>query len=138
MGPQGVIIMLIVAFGGLLYLFRQIWNNQENKLFKSFTLKNNVTKIELTLFIILVIVFLVSFGKTLYFVNELLFFIIAYIFYDMTKNIDIPDMKLHILFFAWFMALFIFSSIFVIKDNRYFLLMAPSVAYFMILGLNAV
>jgi 4-amino-4-deoxy-L-arabinose transferase-like glycosyltransferase len=40
--------------------------------------------------------------------------------------------------FAWFMAFFIFSSIFVIKDTRYFLLMAPPVAYFMVLGLNTV
>ena len=40
--------------------------------------------------------------------------------------------------FAWFMAFFIFSSIFVIKDARYFLLMAPPVAYFMILGLSEI
>ena len=42
------------------------------------------------------------------------------------------------MFFAWFMAFFIFHSIFVIKDNRYFVLMAPPVAYFMILGLSEI
>ena len=47
-------------------------------------------------------------------------------------------MDIHIMFFTWFMAFFIFSSVFVIKDNRYFLLMAPSVAYFMILGLSII
>ena len=45
---------------------------------------------------------------------------------------------LHIMVFAWFMVFFIFNSIFVIKDNRYFVLMAPPVAYFMILGLNEI
>ena len=42
------------------------------------------------------------------------------------------------MFFAWFMAFFIFHSIFVMKDNRYFVLMAPPVAYFMILGLSEI
>jgi hypothetical protein len=40
--------------------------------------------------------------------------------------------------FAWFMVFFIFNSIYVIKDDRYFVLMAPSVAYFMILGLDII
>ena len=38
--------------------------------------------------------------------------------------------------FSWFMVFFIFNSIYIIKDSRYFVLMAPSVAYFMILGLS--
>ena len=40
--------------------------------------------------------------------------------------------------FVWFMAFFIFNSIFIVKDNRYFLIMVPPVAYFMILGLSKV
>ena len=36
------------------------------------------------------------------------------------------------------MVFLIFNSIFVVKNNRYSLLMMPPVAYFMILGLNKV
>ena len=42
------------------------------------------------------------------------------------------------MFFAWFMAFSIFHSVFVIKDYRYFVLMAPPVAYFMIFGLSEI
>ena len=52
------------------------------------------------------------------------------------KNRNIKDLDLHLLFFAWFMAFFIFHSIFAIKVDRYFILMAPPVAYFLILALN--
>ncbi len=95
-------------------------------------LKNNIIKIKLIVFIVLGIIFLGSFDKTVYIVSEYYSFLLAYLFYDITKN-KIKNIDLHIMVFAWFMAFFIFSSIFVIKDTRYFLLMAPPVAYFMIL-----
>ena len=88
-------------------------------------------------FVLLGIIFLTSFDKTVYIVSEVLFLPIAYLFYDLVKN-RINDIDLHIMVFAWFMVFFIFSSIFVIKDTRYFLLMAPPVAYFMILGLSEI
>ena len=138
-GPQGITIMLIVAFGALTYILIRLQKIKLNKdLFNRLYLKNNNIKIKLLLLVILSIVFLASFGKTLYYVNELIFFVVAYLFYDITKHMNIKDMNLHILFFSWFMAFFIFNSVFVIKDNRYFLLMAPSISYFMILGLSIV
>ncbi len=42
------------------------------------------------------------------------------------------------LFLTWFMAFFIFHSVYVIKDVRYFVVMAPPLAYFMILGLSEI
>jgi len=138
-GPQGITIMLIVAFGALTYFLIRLRKIKLNKdLLNTLYSKNNSHKIKLLLLVILSIVFLASFGKTLYYVNELIFFVMAYLFYDITKHMNIKNMNLHIMFFTWFMAFFIFSSVFVIKDNRYFLLMAPSLAYFMILGLTLV
>ena len=137
-GPQGITITLIVAFGGLTFILIRLMKIKLNKdLLKAYS-QNKIIKIELLLFVFLSIIFLVSFGKTLYYVSELIFFVMAYLFYDITKNLNIKNMDLHIMFFTWFMAFFIFSSVFVIKDNRYFLLMAPSVAYFMILGLSII
>jgi len=138
-GPQGITVLLIIVLGTFLYLFIKFRRNNKDKTsVERSNLKNNTTKIKLLLFAILTIVFLGSFDKTSYLVSEVLFLLIAIIFYDITKNMNIKDLDLHTMFFAWFMAFFIFSSVFVIKDNRYFLLMAPPVIYFMILGLHEI
>ena len=83
------------------------------------------------------IIFLASFNKTIYVVSEILFLILSYISYDLLKN-RIKDIDIHITIFLWFMVFLIFNSIFVVKNNRYSLLMIPPVSYFMILGFNKV
>ena len=129
---------MIVIVGIVLYLFLRFFRYQKNKkLFDGLSLKSNIIKIKLLIFVFLVLIFLFSFDKTVYAVSELLFLPLAYIFYDLTKS-RVKDMDIHVMVLAWFMAFFIFSSIFVIKDTRYFLLMAPPVAYFMILGLSTI
>ncbi len=135
-GPQGITIMLIILLGSFLYLIlRFIRNNRNNnKLFEEI----RINKFKLILFFVMGIVFLASFGKIVYMVSEILFFILVYIFYEIIKINKFKNLELHLMFFAWFMAFFIFSSVFVIKDNRYFLLMAPPVVYFMILGLHEI
>ena len=138
-GPQGITALLLIVLGAFLFLFiRFRTHNKDKTSFERSYIKDNTIKIKLLLFVILSIVFLASFDKTSYLVSEVLFFLIAIIFYEIIKNMNIKDMDLHIMFFTWFMAFFIFSSVFVIKDSRYFLLMAPSVAYFMILGLSTI
>ena len=136
-GFQGSIILLIVVIFVVLYLLLLFIRNHQDKinLFEGLSLKNGLKNIKLIIFVVLVIIFLGSFDKIYYMINELLFFAIAYLFYDLTKNIKFKHLNLNIMFFAWFMTFFIFQSIFVIKDNRYFMLMAPPVAYFMIFGL---
>jgi len=47
-------------------------------------------------------------------------------------------MDTYIFVFAWYMVFFIFSSIYVIKTDRYFVLMAPAISYFFILGLSEI
>ena len=135
-GPQGITIMLIILLGTFLYLVLYfIRNNRDNKkLFEEMRLN----KYKLILFFVLGIIFLASFGKIVYMISEILFFIFVYIFYEITKINKFKNLELHLMFFTWFMAFFIFSSVFVIKDNRYFLLMAPPVIYFMILGLHEI
>jgi 4-amino-4-deoxy-L-arabinose transferase-like glycosyltransferase len=139
-GPQGIFIILIVILGILLYFIGNFLRKESLNLdiYDKLNLKSRTTEIMWIILIGIIIIFLVSFGKTFYMVNEILFFFIAFIFYELTKNLKIKHMNLHLMFFAWFMAFFIFNSIFVIKDLRYFVLMAPPVAYFMILGLSEV
>lgn len=138
-GVTGFLVILIVLLGVVVYLFQKFLIKR-NKISVSGFLdsKSKSYKIKLSSFIILDLVFLASFGSVMYLVSELLFFVIAYFLYDLTKDMKYKNMKLHIMVFVWFMAFFIFSSVFVIKDSRYFLLMAPPIVYFMILGLNKV
>ena len=139
-GIQGIITLFIIALGILLYVYFKVLKRESNNnnLLNKLNLKNRATQIKWILFVILGILFLGSFGKTFYMTSELIFFIDAYLFYDITKNLKLRNIDLNILFLAWFMAFFIFHSVFVIKDIRYFVVMAPPVAYFMILGLSEI
>ena len=136
-GTQGILIIMIIIIGIFLSLFLKIFKENNFKLIDSKNLKVKIINIKLIAFVLLGIIFLGSFDKTTYVVNEVLLLPLAYLFYELTKN-KINSVDLHILIFMWFMAFFTFSSIFVIKDSRYFLLMAPPVVYFMILGLNLI
>ncbi len=138
-GPQGIFILLIIGFGalifGLIHLFRR---DKSYELVSKMNLSDRMIQIKFISLLVVLIIFLGTFGKIFYMINEILFFIIAYLTYDLTRNLDIKNFNLSLLFFAWFMTFFIFNSIFVNKDLRYFVLMAPPVAYFMILGLSEI
>lgn len=136
-GQQGSIVLLIIILGILVILIP--------KLMKGFQMNNNLkfisrlkrhTKIKLSCFVVLLIIFLLSFGQTSYYLNEFIFFILAFILYGLLKNLNLKYIDIDILVFAWFMVFFIFHSVFIIKDYRYFVLMAPPVAYLLILGLR--
>lgn len=138
-GTQGSIILAIGALSIIIYLlfkFTQKMHNNKH-LFTSLNFNNRSTSIKWISFIILGTIFLVSFGKTFYMVSEVLFFLLSYLVYDLSKS-KLKDLDIHIMFFAWFMAFFIFHSVFVIKDVRYFVVMAPPVAYYMILVLSEI
>ena len=138
-GAQGFTIISIVAAGIIVYfLYKVIRSLHDDKsIFEGIKFKS-FSYIKLVLQAGLVILFLLTFDKTSYMVNEVLFFVISYLLYDLSRDLNLKDMDLHLMFLEWFMVFFIFNSIFVIKDNRYFVLMAPPVAYFMILGLSGI
>lgn len=136
-GIQTINIILIMVLASVLFIFsRYILKWQYKNLVNNLSLKR-VSKIKWLLFVIVGILFLASFAKTVYIVSEIIFFILLYQFYDLIMN-RIKSIDLHIMFLSWFMVFFIFSSVFVIKDDRYFLLMAPPVSYFMILVLSKI
>jgi len=138
-GPQGSLILAIVILGFIGIVLPKIYVKlRKNSIKDYFNGLNAVFKIKLLIWIILALIFVGSFAKTTYFFNEFIFFILAYLTYDIVKNYDLKSVDVDILILTWFMAFFIFHSIFVIKDNRYFILMAPPVAYFMLLGLKEV
>jgi hypothetical protein len=139
-GLEGVIAIFIIAVGLLIYGFLKLKRNSIDKknLFKRFKIRKNSTKLKIMSFTVLLLIFVCSFGQILSYFSEVLFFILAYLFYDLVKNLNVKDMDMHLLFFAWFMAFFIFHSVLSIKDNRYFIIMAPPIAYFLIFGLTEI
>ncbi|MGP8025025.1 MAG: hypothetical protein ACLPHE_13505, partial [Methanobacterium sp.] len=89
-------------------------------------------------FFVLTLIFIGTFGQINYIITELVFFVLIFLFYNLTKSFKIQDMDTYIFVFAWYMVFFIFSSIYVIKTDRYFVLMAPAISYFLILGLSEI
>jgi 4-amino-4-deoxy-L-arabinose transferase-like glycosyltransferase len=136
-GIQTINIILIMILVSVLFLFSRYILKGQYKNWVNYLSLKGVSKIKWVLFVVIGILFIASFGKTVYIVSEIIFFVLSYQLYDLIRN-RIKSIDLHIMFLSWFMAFFIFSSVFVIKDDRYFLLMAPAVSYFMILILSKI
>lgn len=136
-GAQGITILLIIAIGVLFLLFLKIHKN-ENSRISRIKIHSIQDKLKFVFLVVVTFIFIGTFGKFHYMVSEVLLLIMLYLFYELTKNLNLKHLDLNFLFLSWFMVFFIFQSIYVIKDNRYFVLMAPAVAYFMILGLTEI
>ena len=138
-GFEGILTVLIIAVGFFIYGILNFKKPKtEKNIIKRLNFRKKSTQLNLILFTILALIFIGSLSYVHYIISEALFFILSYLFYNLIKSLEIKDMELHLLFFAWFMTFFIFHSIYAIKDNRYFILMAPAVAYFLILGLSEI
>jgi len=139
-GSEGVLAISIILIGIFIYgllIFKRS-SGRGKSLFNKFKIEDKNTELKLTLFLILIAILIVSFNHIHWLWSEVLFFALIYLFYDLIKNINIKNMDVHLLIFSWLMAFLIFHSLFLTKDNRYFVIMAPPVAYFMILGLSEV
>ena len=85
--------------------------------------------------LILVALFLITFAKVHYMISEFIFFGICYLAYLISNDFSV-DLDKDLLFLAWFMAFFIFQSVFVAKDHRYFITMVAPIAYFLTKAFN--
>lgn len=136
-GLEGVLTLLIILAGFFIFSILKFRQKSDDKRLSNLKITNKKNKLKLILLIVLTLVFLLSFNNILVYYSEILFFIWTYLIYDLAKNLN-KNLDMHLLFLSWFMTFFIFHSIFTIKDNRYFIVMAPSVAYFLLLGLTEV
>jgi 4-amino-4-deoxy-L-arabinose transferase-like glycosyltransferase len=134
------IILLFTILALFSYaIYKIIEGTRLNKpLSNALDLNEGLMKYKILLFFALTLIFLLSFGKIHYLLSEVLYLLTALIFYKIVKNLNIKDLRLHFLFFSWFMTFFIFHSIFVLKDVRYFVVMTPPLSYFIILGLSEI
>ncbi|NYB51984.1 MAG: glycosyltransferase family 39 protein [Methanobacteriaceae archaeon] len=130
-GTASWIIILLSIFAFFVHSYKKV---KPGFLEKIKSLKKGI-ELKLILTIVLLAVFILTFGKTHYMVSEIIFFAITILIYETVSNLEV-DLGWDLLFFSWFMAFFIFQSVYIAKDHRYFIAMAPPVAYFLTRGLN--
>lgn len=110
----------------------------KKQLWSILKVEKTTRKIKLLIFVILTLLFVGTFGKVFYMLSEVIFFALCYMSYILLKNRDIKNMGINLLFLSWFMVYFIFHSVYVIKDPRYFVTMAPAFSYFLIFGFSEI
>ena len=139
-GFEGILILFIILAGFFIYFLIELKRTSidKKKLLDELSVKKTSSKLKLILFFVLTLIFIGTFGQINYIITELVFFVLIFLFYNLTKSFKIQDMDTYIFVFAWYMVFFIFSSIYVIKTDRYFVLMAPAISYFLILGLSEI
>lgn len=130
LGVQALMVLLLALLGFAVYWFRKWREIRSGK--SSLNIKlNKLNMAKLVLFGVLIILFMVTFGKIHYFGSELIFFGLIYLTYTILKDLGIKNCQMDLLFFSWFMAFFIFQSVYVTKDHRYFVTMIVPIAYFL-------
>jgi hypothetical protein len=132
-----IIFIIMLCFGVYILLKAKKGFQFKIRLFNAPYL-DKIMVMKLILLITLILSFVGTFGKLYYMLSEILFFTLAYVLYDLVKNLNMKNMDMHLLVFAWFMAFFIFHSVYAVKDYRYFVTMAPAVVYFLILCINQI
>ena len=139
-GFESISILFIILLGFLIYLFIKLKRESidKKKLIRGWNVKKTSSKLKLILFLALILTFVGTFGQVNYMITEAIFFVLIFLFYDITKYFNIKFMDMYILVFAWYMVFFIFNSIYTVKIDRYFVLMAPPVSYFLVLGLSEI
>jgi hypothetical protein len=128
---NGASLIILTLIGGLFYTILRMFQGKISipKLkigFKEDTLK----KISI---LILLIIFLTSLGSVSYLISITIFFFLLFGLFSLLKNKKNYD--LDFLFLSWFGTFLIFISVFLVKDIRYFPMILPPLAYFLIRGL---
>ena len=131
---QSAVIIVFTAICFAVHLFRMWKKSRSGEKSWSINIKNFKTNYKLPLLLLLIFIFLISFGKIHYILSEVIFFFLAYVGFLIAQDHKM-DLNMDMLFFAWFMAFFIFQSVYVAKDHRYFITMYAPLAYFLVRGL---
>ena len=137
MGSTAIAVLFISLLGYAVIFLRKI--NSKSKKFKKIEFKNlNLDlKIKLGSFLILVILLVLSFSVMHYMVSILIFVALCYVFYQIFRvRGEYKFLSTDLLLWAWFGTFLIFSSVYAAKVDRYFVMMVPSICYFLLIGLK--
>ncbi|MEG3225445.1 MAG: hypothetical protein BME94_08045 [Methanobacteriales archaeon Met13] len=123
--------MIIISGAGILmYIYRGLK-------FRIGDLEINKTGIfKIGFFGFLTITFFLTFNHTSYLVSVAIVFLLCYLAYNLLRGRSSKYGAMDFMFLSWFLSYLIFHSILPIKVDRYFITMAPALAYFLLLGLS--
>ena len=92
--------------------------------------------IKILTFLIILSVFILTINRVQYLLSDTIFVILCYYGYKFLEKDNLNSLDLDFLVLSWLMSYLIFNSVYSIKVCRYFIPMAPAVAYFVMLGLT--
>ena len=130
-------IVLIVILGLIIYINRIFLAKTELKYGNIFETGN---LIKIVLITVIFIILVSSFLNQLFILAEIALLAFLYgLYWIIIKNkskLDKEKLTMDLMFLSWFGAYLIFQSILPLKVDRYFITMAPALAYFIVLGLS--
>lgn len=137
------IIAFIVIIGIVIYIFdiattKMMKSKIKKHVYEALRIERRGTKIKLIIFVVLLAIFVGTFGRISYMASEAVFFVFCYAIYSLLKDLEIKKIDIDLLFLSWFMSYFIFHSLFAVKVDRYFVTMAPAFSYFVVLGVSEI
>lgn len=88
--------------------------------------------------IVMAIVLIGTYSHVSYALSEIFLVILAISLYSLLKKLDLKYLDLDILFLTWFLAFLIMHSAHPVKVDRYFITMAPPLAYGVALGIKQI
>lgn len=133
-GAQSALIIVFTALAFAIHLFR-IWKkSRSGDILWSLKISSMKINFKLPILLLALFSFLITFGNVHYMISEVIFFVVIYLVFLILRDHKI-DLDTDLLFFSWFMAFFIFQSVYLAKDHRYIITMYAPLAYFLIRGL---
>ena len=131
-GNTALLIIFSTLFALLFYIYKKM---DKIGAFKWDQIKKDGNNTNLLLALGILAVLLITFGKVHYLISEVLFFAIFYLIFKVSSKLG-WDCNLDLLFLSWFATFFIFHSVYVAKDHRYFIFMVAPITYFLLRGLS--
>ncbi len=134
----GILIYLIKILKQLLEEFRTIKN--DNGSLNTDTKLNNRKSFYLRLAAVIIsaVILIVTYSHVSYAISEVIMVMMSISIYLLLKDLDLKYLDLDILFLTWFLAFLIMHSAHPVKVDRYFITMAPPLAYGIALGINQI
>lgn len=140
----GLVIAFIIVMIMALYFVVMGINTYIHVILRQHKIKNwkNPSKlgknelIKILTFLIILLTFILTINRVQYILSAMIFVILCYYSFKLLKTDKLKGLDIDFLVLSWVMSYLIFNSTFSIKVCRYFIPMAPAVAYFVMLGLT--
>ena len=126
-------ILIAILFAGLILYFKKLFSSDNREI-----LKKGNNKIKLTIFLIALCVFLLTFSKISVIMSIVIISISLLALYTILNETKMEEFSFDFIMFYWFIVNFIFFTSYHIKVDRYFIPMLPAVAYFVVLSFTLI